>query len=676
MPQNRIYQNINTICLSVDELVNGCGINSNTLFDGLKRQRQGLVYCWPHHKEGKKVFIHYAGIKEECKALVREKLCAGAEPELWIANQETALVTKKAEGEASRLAECITVLQDDIEFFAATGYYTGHECQQRARAAAWLRMLSKISALQAHRQGYKSVELLREAVMKAIAREKETGLLVAVPTGSARVMQRKVKRFETEGLECLVDGRDGNQNRRLITPEISAWLITEFGKPSPKISLIDLTEKYNSEVAPKNQWPLIKLSAIRAHLYSPENYPVWYQNRHGKVAAMTNIMPQAVRRHVSRSNALWSHDGTPVQLYYQDSEGHIRSSLYLYIVTDAHSRAIIGSALGETENHRIVVDAIANAIETTGFVPDQLQHDNSSSSINDAVQGFQNNMSLVHFPCQPHKARAKYVEAIFGLFQTLVLRQEENFKGANITAKSIDNRANPEHLKEIRKHLPTLSQVKEQVLGLMEKYNSLSTERDEYGRRMGQGPMERYKAATEGSRKLNHFEKHSLFVVKLPKPLRYGVRGVERKVDGVKYYYIVPDDNSNTTDFNFQRLHFGESFTVKINLDNPDFIMLFDAEGRFVAEARDREKLAPCIADYKEGEGAEVRKFINGTKTWTEDNEKRYQQLLRPTGTDGFSSVDLMGKDEYNRMESAAIDRINGVEEESDLVRRLNQTWK
>lgn len=675
MPQNRIYQNINTICLSVDELVKGCGVSKSTLKDGLCRQRKGLVYCWPHHKEGKKVFIHYSGIKEEYKTLVREKLCGGAEPELWLANQESSLISKKAEGEASRLAECITVLQDDIEFFAATGYYTGHECQQRARAAAWLRMLSRISALQAHRQGYKSVELLREGVMRTIAKEKESGLVVAIPTGSARVMQRKVKEFETNGIECMVDGRDGNQNRRIITPEISAWLITEYGKPSPKISLIDLAEKYNT-VAPLNNWPLIKPSAIRAHLYNPENYPVWYQNRHGKVAAMTNIMPQAVRREVSRSNALWSHDGTPVQLYYQDEAGQIRSSLYLYVVTDAHSRAIIGHSLGESETHRIVIDSLANAIETFGYVPDQLQYDKGSSNVNDAVQAFQNNMSLVHFPCQPRKARAKYVEAILGMFQTLILRQEENFKGANITARSLDNRANPEHLKDIRKHLPTLSQLKEQVVSLIEKYNNLSTERDEYGRRTGESPLNRYLSAIEGSRTLNHFEKHSLFVIKLPKPLKYGVRGIERKVDGVKYFYIVPDDKSNTTDFNFQRLHFGESFSVKINLDNPDFIMLFDQEGRFVAEARDREKLAPCISDYKEGEETEVRKFINGTKQWTEYNEERYKQLLRPTGTDGFSHIDLMGKDDFNRMESAAIDRINGVEEESDLVRRLNQTWK
>jgi hypothetical protein len=676
MPEYRIHKNQKTICLTVDELTAGCGISKKVIYVGIQRQRRKIVHCWPHHKEGKTVYIHYSGLKEEYKILVRENLCGGADPELWLKNKETIAAIEKAGNEASQLSECITVLPDDVEFFSTTGFYTGQECQQRARAAAWLRMLSNLSALQAHKQGYSSVEMLRQAIVKTIELEKKQNLVTGVPTGNSRVLQRKVVAFKLGGPAILVDGREGNQNRRIITPEISAFLITEYGKPSPKITLIDLCEKYNTIIASRNSWPMLKISTIRGHLYSPENYPIWYQMRHGKIAAMNNIMPQAVRREVSRSNALWSHDGTPVQLYYLDDQGKVRSSLYLYVVTDAHSRAIIGHALGQTENHRIVIASLADAIESTGYVPDQLQYDNGSNNTCDAVQAFQNNMSLIHFPCQPHRARAKYVEAIFGMFQTLVLRQETNFKGANITAKSLDSRVNPEHLKEIKKYLPTLDQVKEQVLNLIDKYNNLATGRDEFGRRIGESPMQHYKSALKGSRTLNYFEKLSLFVVSVTKPYKYGVRGIERKIDGQKYFYIVPDNENNTTDFNFQRKHYGESFTIKINLENPDFIMLFDAEGRFVAEARDREKLAPCIADYAPGEGAKVRSFINGTKQWANENEERYRELLRPTGTDGFVSVELMDKGSYNRMEGEAIDRINGIEEESELVQRLKRTYK
>jgi hypothetical protein len=678
MPEYRIYKSNKTICLTVDELTNGCDVSINTIKAGLKRQRKKLVACWPHHKEGKIVYIHYDGLREEYKELVRERLCGGADPELWLRNKETTAAIEKASAEASRLSECITVLQEDIEFFALTGCYTGQQCQQRARAAAWLRMLSGITALQSHRQGYSTIELLREAVVKELKNEKKQELISGIPTGNSRVLQRRVKAFEANGIGLLVDGKQRNQNRRIITSEISAFLVTEYGRPSPKISLIDLAEKYNSVVALENGWPLLKPSAIRGHLYQAEIFPIWYQSRHGKIAAMNNIMPQAVRRAVSRSNALWSHDGTPVQLYYLDEQAKVRSSLYLYVVTDAHSRAIIGHSLGESENYRAVIGALTDAIDTYGYVPDQVQYDNGSSNICDAVQAFQDNMSLVHFPCQPRRARAKYVEAIFGMFQTLVLRQETNFKGANITARSLDNRANPEHLEELKKKhlLPTLAELKEQVIVLIDKYNNLATGRDQYGRRIGDAPIVKYKSALQGSRTLNYFEKISLFVVSVAKPYKYGVRGIERKVDGQKYYYIVPDDENNTSDFNFQRKHHGESFTVKINLDNPDFIMLFDADGRFVAEARDREKLAPCIADYREGEGSKVQQFIHGTKSWTKENEERYRQLLRPTGTDGFVSVELMDKDSYNRMESEAIDHINGIEEDSELVQRLKSTWK
>lgn len=48
------------------------------------RQRQGLVYCWEHHKIGNTVYIHYDGLKDKYKALIRKEICNGLEVQEWL----------------------------------------------------------------------------------------------------------------------------------------------------------------------------------------------------------------------------------------------------------------------------------------------------------------------------------------------------------------------------------------------------------------------------------------------------------------------------------------------------------------------------------------------------------------------------------------------------------------
>lgn len=73
----------NIICVTVPELEK-CGVSKRTLLDGLLRQRQGLVHCWEHHKIGNTVYIHYEGLKDKYKALIRKEICNGLEVEEWL----------------------------------------------------------------------------------------------------------------------------------------------------------------------------------------------------------------------------------------------------------------------------------------------------------------------------------------------------------------------------------------------------------------------------------------------------------------------------------------------------------------------------------------------------------------------------------------------------------------
>mgnify|MGYP000252514271 CR=1 FL=1 len=58
-------------------------VSEYTIYDGVNRYRNGDVSCWPHHKEGKTVYLHYAGLKPTYQATIRAVLMDNLPPEEW-----------------------------------------------------------------------------------------------------------------------------------------------------------------------------------------------------------------------------------------------------------------------------------------------------------------------------------------------------------------------------------------------------------------------------------------------------------------------------------------------------------------------------------------------------------------------------------------------------------------
>ena len=71
-------------CVTVSELVSW-GVSETYMKRGISAQRNGEVYCWPHHKEGNTVYIHYEGLKDKYKALIRSLLMDGKDIAEWYA---------------------------------------------------------------------------------------------------------------------------------------------------------------------------------------------------------------------------------------------------------------------------------------------------------------------------------------------------------------------------------------------------------------------------------------------------------------------------------------------------------------------------------------------------------------------------------------------------------------
>lgn len=685
---------VRTLCVTVPELV-ACGIGETYLWRALHGQRTGEVYCWPYHKEGNTIYIHYDGLKETYKRMVDSIHCQGAQANLWTANRDAQKRNNELVAVCSQLPQMVEVAPGDLTELRNSGFFKETDHQSVARAAGWLRLWRKLDVKTARKMGFTSVVDLQNALFAHCMSDQEAGFVrFPKPISAIRVLDRKAREFEKSGLQALIGGYFGNANREKIDTLIHAVLMDLAASPL-KHSFEDIAMMYNTMPEYENLQRMTT-SAIKQHLNLPKHRKVWMYIRHGKLVGDDLYQSQALRETPLNPDDLWSIDGTASQLYYTDAAGHMKSDLYIYFVTDACTGAIIGSAVAYSETSGLVIEALQDAVETHGFKPHQLQYDNSSANIEKAAKGLIKNMSRVSFPCQPYLGRAKYVEEIIGHFQQRVLRKFSNFKGGNVGTKSLNSKANPELLKWLKDHpelLPNEAEAIDQIKEAIQMWNSRGERRDNYGRWVGQSKLGRYTQDAEARPQFNYFEKIGLFMVALPKPYKYKQQGVAITIKGKKYNYVVPDPDSSTNDFMFSNDNMYREFNVRVNINNPEFIELFDKSGKFVAWAREKEKLMAAVANMGKGDSKKVAYFLKRQEEYGYDyalremREQRYNMAkhgLRATGTgdffafntlpDGNESLGWNGtpKSTFNAIESYSEDVANGLERpETPTSRRV-----
>ena len=640
------------MCIEASELMR-LGIVSKPYYDALIHRKQMRVVR--RGGGGHPALVEYATMP----ASVKERVIS-------------TLGNPEADGGSMTFADSIKKDGEAVKYYAAhrfTDEETGMSVGLRPeRQAEYVNNASVLNAIGAARKGMVEVRAAKGRMVSGFW-DKAAGWVTACREAwpnslpeNPRRLRDKYETYMREGYGSLIHRGYMNTNRQKIDDVVGNALVRLYGNACPKLTFEEVAEKYNTELYDILGGERLTVAAIKNYLNRPECRAKWYGSRHGEVQAMNDIMPIARRRKVSEANNIWSIDGTPVQMYYKEG-GKLYSNLYMYVVTDAASSAIIGYALGVNENSALVLRALRDAMERQMYAPVQLQYDNASANTQAAVQALMGNMSEVAFPCQPYRARAKYVEAIQGHFQSAVQRLYPNFKGGNITARSLDSRINPDEARKIKQSAPTLEGLKAQAAEAVETWNNTAHKRDKYGIPQGMTPMQKYDSAADKRKRLSFFDIQMLYVVEIPNRAdakgryTYGQRGVEMVVDGQKHYFIVPDNESATTHFNFSRYNQGERFTVRMNVKHPQVIRLYK-DGRYVADAVDMVEISAGIADARKyGDGHNVREFINGARRWAQENKEAYS--VAATGTDGAVGPLTLGKGDWNAQESEAIDALN-----------------
>ena len=678
------YYHNNILCVNRAELAQ-CGVSPAYVNRALSGQRNGQVYCWEHHKEGRNVHLHYHSLNPKYQETIKDVFCQGMEPEIWLKKQDGKQARAIFENLTDQITSMVTSDPAEIIYLAETKMFTPSEIHQIARAAGWLRLIIEIDVKRARKAGFNSIVDFRSQAFKRCLNEQTSNpALVKFRKGlitNERTLYKNAVEYREQGIKALIHAGVGNVNRERADTLAHAKLL-ELASAQVKYSWEDVSLMYNNW-AVANGKQEITTTTVKHYLNTPKIKKVWFYARHGKLAADNEIQPLINRDKPSFPDALWSLDGTTMQLYYREEvitikkngekevKWIVKSDLYAYFVTDANSGAVIGYSIAFAETSGMVDAALRNAVTIYGYKPYQMQYDNSSANISVAVRNLMSNMSRVHFPCEPYKGRSKYVEGIIGHFQQRVLRYFEHFKGGNITTKSLNSKANPELLAKLNKNpelLPTQEMVLNDFESAIRSWNNRGEKRDNYGRFVGTSKIDKYTTVQHEKRqKVNYFDRISLFMVEQRLPYTYEANGIVIEIKGKDHHFIVPDPDT-VGDFIFSNENFGRKFTVRIDRDNPELIALY-SNGVFIDFAYNKEKYASCVADMKDNPGSNAKRImfkekqeIWGQQYSLKELEKQMAILgdLKATGTDGLGWWDS-SKIITNARESVAEDVANGI---------------
>lgn len=468
--------------------------------------------------------------------------------------------------------------------------------------------------------------------------------------------------------ESLLNKRVNNTNAQKLEADQRELLIQLYSDGNVKINTVQCYNIYTRRalsMIDAGLWTrdaMIAESTIRQFLYQPKIKQIWYEARHGKQEYRNVFEPVTLRQRPTFANALWVIDGTPSHRYFQNGDKGRYFRFNIFPVLDAHSWCIVGFWLSETENTDAVLGALRSACMVSGCLPYQVLYDSSSAIQSYRAQDAINKIALTAFPSTVGNARAKIIEPFFHHFNEDIQKFRPGFTH-NPFAVRLDNRPNREALAVMVKshELPRAEQALQQAIEDFTIWNNQP--RAFLG---NQSPLAAYrKSMQETASKQRPFTEAidvaafyalpgeqkrvrtmeggkprmvSTFVVQTYEYTNYGI---EITINKRKCWYTVSDPSFNAE-------YIGQRFSVRYepnperwaNGVQPDQLLLY-VQGNPVqwqgvpVAAVPTERFAMAVADYREGEGAQLRKKLDQKKQQRALVQQRFEDIIEATKLKG-----------------------------------------
>ena len=389
---------------------------------------------------------------------------------------------------------------------------------------------------------------------------------------SERRLREKLRDYKKKGYATLISRAMGNSNSTKITEEAGEYLVALKLSKLPTLSHEDILEAYNYKCQETGWKPLESIQALRNYLYSPAVKPKWYGGRVGELTAYQVYGYKHKTTMPEKRDALWYIDGTKLNLYY-NKEGKLATAMVVEVI-DAYSDCLLGYAITETEDFQAQYRAVRMALEKAGHRPYELVHDNQGGQTSKVAKEWFDRIALVHRTTQPNRPQSKTIENLFGRFQQEVLKRMPWFTGANVTAKSDENRPDLERIKANLNLLPrSLEELEEQYVVLREEWNLRKHHRT------GVARIEMYETShNEALTPFSEADYEALFLLTRPRTIRFEGRGLVLESGKQEYAYDAYTETQKgklLVDFEWRLKNIGQESVVRYDPEDLSKLYLY-----------------------------------------------------------------------------------------------------
>ena len=307
------------------------------------------------------------------QALVKENLCAGLEPSVWLQQQ----AQKKRVENLFRLSDWVSedalelswLLQQPLEGWQVHGY---------ARLCGWLRLALGLKGAELRKMGLADKDRLYAVMLLQMKPEYDEKLLAGQPISNVQVLKRRITGYKRQGVQGVVNQKNLKpcQNARKVNAAVERVLLclaNKRSKPYPNQVLADYqaflagslpivdvltAELYDPATFRKGEKLLtLSESTVKNVLKDPDNQAVLAKMLASHLEYDSKHRPFVHRLKPSYSLSKISMDDR--QLPFKLSNG---KKAWAYLVFDVLSGCVVGVATGHDKNRELFKAALADMI--------------------------------------------------------------------------------------------------------------------------------------------------------------------------------------------------------------------------------------------------------------------------------------------------------------------------
>ena len=475
--------------------------------------------------------------------------------------------------------------------------------------------------------------LNRLSVFWLLAREFVSFKGLALP--SSRRLEAKWLDYVRFGAEAVLTKRFGTRNAAKMET-LHVQLVIELMSDGRKFSKREVARQFRAIAEERGWLELSSISEATIYRYIDANRGDWELSRHGEKFHTLNRELIINQRRVSQPNLQWQADGTPAALWYKNESGQI-SKLYVLVIMDSHSMAIVGHAIGETENTVLVAEALKMALKTQGKRPLELRTDKGSAFSSGETKSLLASLGIQWKPTARGRARAKTVEVMQNWWQKKITGYYLNKSGMNLTVKTEDSKQNPDFFKA--QSLPNELELAAQIRESLAIWNNTRGQD-------GRSPAERLADPAPQAKSFdatNLLEQFGLWRKRGKKLTRYQFKaeGLELQVGGQVFRYLPSADSMESQAALFQRLMFTQFFYVKYDPTDLEQIGLYilpqgqtetEVNLRFWGYAELKQLSAQLLTEATDAEKVAFhhqRAIQKAQKRWILEQTEQRQKVLQ-----------------------------------------------